>query len=153
MTDELTDSELTVDVPEHQLRALLHGDKDTVRVPESAKAPNTTPISDVKMNETFDLMGVVRQVNDINHFDRDDGGQGQVRNIRIQDRTGDIRCALWGEHADLALDIGDYVHILNADVEDGFKDTLEASVGYESSIYVVDDPEESDRYVTIGVER
>lgn len=144
--------EITIGIPVAELRALVDGKRDTIRVPESVKAPNTTPIADVEMDETHDIMGVVRSVEDIHEFEKDDG-TGQVRNIRIQDRTGDLRIALWGEHADNNFDIGDYVHILNADIEDGYHDTLEGSVGYESSIYVVDEPEESDRYVTIEAER
>lgn len=145
--------ELTVAVPEAKLQALLDGRSDSVRVPESVKAPNTTPIQAVEEDKERDIMGVVRNVNDVNTFDRDNGEQGRVRNIRIQDRTGDIRCALWGEHTEVDLEIGDYVHILNASIEEGFQDQLEASVGWDSSIYVVDEPDASDRYVTIEVDQ
>lgn len=136
------------------MRALLRGERDTIRVPETKKAPNTTPISEVRLDETYDLMGVVRDVGDINEFDRDNGETGQVRNVRIQDRTGDIRCALWGDHADVEMELGDYVHVLSAGIESGYQDKLEASVGYDSSIYVVeqDDDEEDAQYVTISIE-
>lgn len=147
MTDEIT-----VDVTEAQLDALLNGSRESVRVTESVKAPNTTPIQELQMDDEADIMGVVRNVNDVNTFDRDDGEQGRVRNIRIQDKTGDIRCALWGEHTEVDMNIGDYVHILSTTIEDGFQDTIEASVGWNSSIYVVDEPDSSDTFVTISVE-
>lgn len=145
--------EITVSIPVAELRALVEGRRDSIRVPESLKAPNTTPLGDVGMDEVHDIMGVVRNVEDIREFDRKDGDTGRVRNIRIQDRTADMRVALWGEHTEVGLELGDYVHILNAEIQDGYHDTLEASVGYESSIYVVDEPEESDRYVTIEADR
>lgn len=146
MTDEIT-----VTATEAQLRALLRGERDVIRVRETKKAPNTTPISEVGLDETHDLMGVVRSVEDINEFTRDDGEEGQVRNIRVQDRTGDIRVALWGEKAETQMDVGDYVHILSADIQSGYQDKLEASVGYGGSIQVVDaDPEEEARQVTIS---
>lgn len=146
MTDEIT-----VRPTEAQVRALLRGERDVIRVAETKKAPNTTPISEVEMDEVYDLMGVVRIVGDINTFDRDDGEQGRVRNIRIQDRTGDIRVALWGDETDVQMDVGDYVHVLSAEIQSGFQDKLEASVGYDASIYVVDDAEQSDRQVTISL--
>ena len=144
--------EISVSIPEHELDALLSGQKDAIRVPESYDGLNTTPISDVAMDEEHDLLAVVRQVNDVNVFDRDDGDEGRVRNIRIQDRTGDIRCALWGEHADVPLEIGDYVHVVNAQIEDGYQDHIEASVGWDSSIYVVDEADAEQTYVTVTLE-
>lgn len=145
MTDEIT-----VQVREEQLRALLRGERDVIRTNETPKSPNTTPISEVEMDQTYDLMGVVRSIGDINEFDRDDGETGRVRNIRIQDRTGDLRCALWGDHTDIQMEVGEYVHVLSAEVQSGFQDKLEASVGYNSSVYVVEnDPDEEDRHVTI----
>lgn len=146
--------EITVNIPVAELRAVVEGKRDAVRVAESVKAPNTTPISEVQMDEVHDIMGVVRTVGDINTFERNGGDdEGRVRNIRIQDRTGDLRCALWGEHTEHKLDIGDYVHILNCEIQDGYNDRIEGSVGWDSSLYVVDEPEESDRFVTIEVER
>lgn len=146
MTDEIT-----VRPTEAQLRALLRGERDVIRVAETAVAPNTRPISEVEMDDVCDLMGVVRSVGEINEFDRDDGEQGRVRNIRIQDRTGDLRIALWGDKTDIEMDVGDYVHVLSAEIQSGFQDKLEGSVGYDGSIYVVEDTD-ADRQVTIQME-
>lgn len=66
-------------------------DEDIEYVPES------TPIEDIEIGQTVDLAGVVRSADPKRTFDRDDGSEGQVRNIRVQDATGDIRVAMWGE--------------------------------------------------------
>lgn len=144
--------EITVSVPRVLLEQLLDDDRDSIRVPESIEAPNTTPIGSVMIDDTVDIMGVVRKVSDINTFDRSDDSEGKVRNIRIQDKTGDIRCALWGEHTDVQFNVGDYVHVLNAEIQDGYQDTREASVGWDSSIYVVSEPHDEPTHVTIAVE-
>jgi replication factor A1 len=87
------------------------------------------------------LTGLVLGTDDPRTFDRDDGSEGQVRNIRVQDRTGDIRVALWGDKAD--IDLGPGAEVLCADVEiqEGGPDDLEASAGWQSAVVVIDDSE------------
>lgn len=143
--------EITVQLTPEQIAGLNDGKRDAIRVPDTGKQPNTTPIAATQLDQTHDIMGVVRSVDDKNVFDRDDGSQGQVRNIRIQDRTGDLRLAMWGEHADLNLELGDYVHILNVDIEDGYEDTFEGNVGWDSSVRVVEKPDDEGVYVTVEV--
>ncbi len=55
--------------------------------------PENTPIEDVEIDQVVDLAGVVRSADPKRTFDRDDGSEGQVRNIRVQDATDDIRVA------------------------------------------------------------
>lgn len=96
--------------------------------------PDTTAIEDIEMGQTVDLKGVVRSADPKRTFDRDDGSEGQVRNLRIQDNTGDIRVALWGAHADREIGPGDAIAVIDAQIEDGWQDDLEASANWQSAI-------------------
>ena len=101
--------------------------------------PETEPIDGVEMEAVVDLGGVVRSADPKRTFDRDDGSEGQVRNVRIQDDTGDIRVALWGEKADIDVEPGDEVFVADAEIQDGWQDDLEASAGWGSTVVVLDD--------------
>ena len=101
--------------------------------------PAATPIEAVELDETVDLMGVVRSADPKRTFDRDDGSQGQVRNLRIQDDTGSIRVALWGDHADRDIGPGDTVVVTDVQIQDGWQDDLEASANWRSSVVPLGD--------------
>ncbi len=107
-------------------------DEDVEYVPES------TPIEALEIGETVDLAGVVRSADPKRTFDRDDGSEGQVRNIRVQDATDDIRVALWGEKADLDIGPGDEVALGDVEIQDGWQDDLEASAGWQSTVTVLE---------------
>ncbi|ELZ94764.1 replication factor A [Haloferax mucosum ATCC BAA-1512] len=101
--------------------------------------PETTDIGALELGQTVDIAGGVIESDGKRTFDRDDGSEGQVRNIRVKDDTGDIRVALWGEKADTDVDLADYVVITDVQIKDGWQDDLEASAGWRSSVTVMDD--------------
>ncbi|MGQ3412457.1 single-stranded DNA binding protein [Natrinema sp. LN54] len=107
-------------------------DEDVEYVPEN------TPIEDLEIDQTVDIAGVVRSADPKRTFDRDDGSEGQVRNIRVQDATGDIRVALWGEKADIDVGPGDEVALGDVEIQDGWQDDLEASAGWQSTVTVLE---------------
>jgi replication factor A1 len=145
-------SETVLEVDPRELRALLNGERQTIRVPVSPDAPKSTPIVDTALNNRYTLTGIVRSVSDVRTFQRDDGSEGRVRNVRIQDRTGSIRVALWGDHTALEMDVGDYLHLFDAEVDTGYQDDKEASVGYDASAKVIPHTEiDDERYITIGL--
>ncbi|PGF18232.1 replication factor A [Natrinema sp. CBA1119] len=100
--------------------------------------PESTPIEDLEIDQMVDIAGVVRSADPKRTFDRDDGSEGQVRNIRVQDATGDIRVALWGEKADIDVGPGDEVALGDVEIQDGWQDDLEASAGWQSTITVLE---------------
>ncbi len=106
-------------------------DEDVEYVPES------TPIESLEIGETVDIAGVVRSADPKRTFDRDDGSEGQVRNIRVQDATGDIRVAMWSEKADIDVGPGDEVALADVEIQDGWQDDLEASAGWRSTVTVL----------------
>ncbi|WP_207586731.1 single-stranded DNA binding protein [Halomontanus rarus] len=112
--------------------AIEEVDEDVEYVPES------TPIESLEIDQTVDLAGVVRSADPKRTFDRDDGSEGQVRNIRIQDATADIRVAMWGDKADLDIGPGDEVALADVEIQDGWQDDLEASAGWRSTITVLE---------------
>jgi len=102
--------------------------------------PETANIADLELGETTDIAGGVIETDPKRTFDRDDGSEGQVRNVRIKDETGDIRVALWGEKADLDIDLADYVVVTDAEIQEGWQDDLEASAGWRATVTVTDPP-------------
>ena len=104
--------------------------------------PETTAIADLELDDTADIAGAVIETSEKRTFSRDDGSDGQVRNVRIKDETGDIRVAMWGEKADLDVDLADYLAVTDAEIQDGWQDDLEASAGWRSAVTVLDDAPE-----------
>jgi len=100
--------------------------------------PDTTDITDVEMGDTVDIAGGVIETDEKRTFDRDDGSQGQVRNVRVRDETGDIRVALWGEKADRDIELADRVAFTDVEIQDGWQDELEASAGWQSTVSILD---------------
>jgi replication factor A1 len=113
-------------------RSAVEGlDEDVEYVPES------TPIEALEIGQRVDIAGVVRTADPKRTFDRDDGSEGQVRNVRVQDDTGDVRVALWGEKADVDVGPGDRVAIADVEVQDGWQDDIEASANWRSTVTVL----------------
>jgi len=105
--------------------------------------PDTRDIGSLEIGETVDIAGGVIETDPKRTFDRDDGSQGQVRNVRVKDETGDIRVAMWGDKADLDIDLADYVVFTDVEIQDGWQDDLEASAGWQSTVSVMDDAPEN----------
>jgi len=119
----------------------LHvGDRGTVeRVDEDVEyTPETTNIADLEIDQTVDIGGGVIETDPKRTFDRDDGSEGQVRNVRIKDETGEIRVALWGDKADREIELADRVVFADVEVQDGWQDDLEASANWRSTVSVLD---------------
>ncbi len=121
----------------------LHvGDRGTVeRVDETVEyVPETTPIGELEIGRTVDIAGGVIETDPKRTFDRDDGSEGQVRNVRVKDDTGEIRVALWGDKADAGIDLADHVVFTDVEIQDGWQDDLEASANWRSTVSVLDEP-------------
>ena len=124
----------------------LHvGDRGSVEpIDESIEyVPETDPIAALEIGQTADVAGGVIELDEKRTFDRDDGSQGQVRNVRVKDDTGDIRVALWGDKADTEIDLGQYVVLTDVQVKDGWQDALECSVNWRSTVSVLDERPEN----------
>ncbi|QHS16872.1 single-stranded DNA binding protein [Halopenitus persicus] len=112
--------------------------------------PETTDIADLEIGETVDLAGGVIETDPKRTFDRDDGSEGQVRNVRIKDDTGEIRVALWGEKADAGIELADEVLFTDVEISDGWQDDLEASANWRSTVSVLETGSATDGHRTGG---
>ena len=120
----------------------LHvGNRGTVEAVDAdvEYVPETTPIGEVEIGQTVDIDGGVIETDPVRTFDRDDGSEGQVRNVRLKDETGEIRVALWGDKADADIDLADHVVVTDAEIGDGWQDDLEASANWRSTVTVLED--------------
>ena len=91
-------------------------------------------IESLTEGETATITGIVRSTDPVRTFDRDDGSEGKVRNLQVQDTTDSIRVALWGEKAETDLAPGDEVTCIDVLIKEGFRDDLEASANWRSTI-------------------
>jgi replication factor A1 len=103
-----------------------------------AYEPDVDAIADLDLGDEGDIRGVVRSADPKRTFDRDDGSEGQVRNVRVQDDTDDIRVALWGDKADRDIAPGDELVLTDVEIQDGWQDDREASAGWASTLTVLD---------------
>ncbi|MFB6155738.1 MAG: replication factor A, partial [Haloferacaceae archaeon] len=100
--------------------------------------PDTADIGSLEIGQRVDIAGGVIETDPKRTFDRDDGSQGQVRNVRVRDDTGDIRVALWGDKADADVDLADRVVLTDVEIQDGWQDDLEASANWRSTVTVLE---------------
>lgn len=96
--------------------------------------PVGQPIESLSEGDVATITGIVRSTDPVRTFDRDDGSEGKVRNIHVQDDSGGIRVALWGDRAEMDLGPGDPVTCIDVTVQEGFRDDLEASANWRSTI-------------------
>lgn len=101
---------------------------------------NFTPIADIKPGDAYSISGIVSDVGELKEFTKDDGSLNAVLNVSVQDDTGEIRVALWGDHAiNIAdeIDYDDRIEIIDAYSKEGFQNALELSVGNRSRVVLV----------------
>jgi replication factor A1 len=61
----------------------------------------------------------------------------------VQDETGDLRVALWGEKADTEIAPGDEVQLADVEIQDGWEDDIEGSAGWQSTVTVLGEADPS----------
>jgi len=105
---------------------------------EVAFDPEADSIADVEIDDTVDIAGVVRSTGPHADLRPRRRSEGQVRNIRVQDDTGDIRVALWGDKADKEIGPGDEVLVADVEIQDGWQDDVEASANWASTVTVLE---------------
>ena len=91
---------------------IVKGDFD---VPEIEQ--EFTPIGDLSEQTNVSIKGVVVRLQDIKTFIRKtDNTEGKLRNFDVGDSSGTIRVTVWGDDADLPLNKGDIVKIIDGNV-------------------------------------
>lgn len=99
--------------------------------------PNTTDIKNVDADDVATIAGTVTAAYEKDSFTRDDGSEGSVRNIVVEDDTGSLRIALWGDKANKELEHGDELLLADITVQNGHEGGTEGSANWNSSLTVI----------------
>lgn len=88
---------------------IVKGDFD---VPEFEE--KITKIGEVREMQGITVLGVITKLQDVRTFIRStDNTEGKLRSFSIADGTGEIRVTLWGDDADMDINKGDIVKIID----------------------------------------
>lgn len=60
-----------------------------------------TKIADIKDREEVSAVVRVTKINDVKTFNKRTGGQGKVRNLEVEDDSGNCRLTLWDDDVEL----------------------------------------------------
>lgn len=98
-----------------------------------------TNIADIIPGENYSVQGKVSEIGELREFEREDGTENVVANLRLKDETGSIRLTLWGEQAYVIedLDIDSEIQIVNAYAKYGLNEEIELSIGNRSRVIIL----------------
>jgi replication factor A1 len=98
-----------------------------------------TDIVDIVPGESYSVQGKVSEIGELREFEREDGTENVVANLRLKDETGSIRLTLWGEQAYVIedLDIDSEIQIINAYAKSGLNEEIELSIGNRSRVIIL----------------
>jgi Single-stranded DNA-binding replication protein A (RPA), large (70 kD) subunit and related ssDNA-binding proteins len=96
-------------------------------------------INDILPGKSYSVQGRIIEIGEVREFERDDGTQNSVSNVELEDDTGKIRVALWGEHADIvnSVQIGMTVRISDAFSKFGMNEEIELSAGNKTRVTIL----------------
>ncbi len=121
-------------------------DRSKVEIePEDLKKKDYPPITNFmnKIGEitgdekSVNIVGFVRKVYPIVVFKRQDGNEGRVRRVEINDQTGETMLILWDDLASIISEnhVGKYVAILRAGVKQRFDGRIEIHTKNQTSVF------------------
>ncbi|WP_458456302.1 OB-fold nucleic acid binding domain-containing protein [Methanobrevibacter sp.] len=87
------------------------------------------------------IIGRIIELNELRHFDRDNGDQGSVRNIEIADDTGSIKVVLWDDDAKRDFEVSQAIKLQNPRLSLDMDNRVEANVNRSTAIL---EPSESE---------
>lgn len=98
-----------------------------------------TDITDIVPGESYSVQGKISEIGELREFEREDGTENVVANLRLKDDTGSIRLTLWGEQAYVIedLDIDSEIQIVNGYAKYGLNEEIELSVGNRSRVIIL----------------
>lgn len=88
-----------------------------------------------------DLKAQVVDIGEVREFEKDDGSEGKVRNIRLGDETGIIRMPLWNDQTDLGDDLEEdqVIAIKNAYSREDNRGNTDLNIGKSTKIKKLED--------------
>lgn len=98
-----------------------------------------TDIANIVPGESYSVQGKVSEIGELREFEREDGTENVVANLRLKDETGSIKLTLWGEQAYVIedLDIDSEIQIINAYAKYGLNEEIELSIGNRSRVIML----------------
>jgi replication factor A1 len=98
-----------------------------------------TDIADVTAGESYSVQGKISEIGELREFEREDGTENVVANLRLKDETGSIRLTLWGDQAYVIedLDIDSEIQVIDAYAKYGMNEEIELSVGNRSRVIIL----------------
>ncbi len=86
-------------------------------------------------------VGIVRRLHPVSCFKRQNGTEGKVRRLELEDRTGHITVVLWNQKVDELADLkrGDFLQIMGATVKEGLDGQVEAHTGNRTQIEILNE--------------
>ncbi len=98
-----------------------------------------TDIANIVPGESYSVQGKVSEIGELREFEREDGTENVVANLRLKDETGSIKLTLWGEQAYVIedLDIDSEIQIINAYAKFGLNEEIELSIGNRSRVIML----------------
>ena len=96
-------------------------------------------LADILPGRSYSVQARVVEIGDLREFEREDGTRNAVANIEIEDETGSMRVALWGEHAAIVNDLQPGMEIRFSDIfsKFGMNETIELSAGNRTKITIL----------------
>lgn len=93
-------------------------------------------IGNLTEKENVTILGVLTRIYDTITFQKNDGGEGQVRSVEVTDETGSIRVTLWNKETEINMNKGDIIKIEGGSVEfdDYTGDSYRYNTGWNASI-------------------
>ena len=111
-------------------------------------------IADITQNmKNITLFGRIKEIYNVNSFNRTDGGLGYVGSFLLHDNTGDIRVVLWDDHVKIFQDNNfgknELVKIINGNAKKGKYNNVELHIGRFGRIILSPDDVDYNKYPKI----
>jgi replication factor A1 len=114
------------------------GGRGIVRMSEK-KVEYEEPVSkigDIEPDKYYNVKGIVTGIDGVREYTSKDGKPGRLCGLHLSDDTGRIRVVFWGDLANFAeaLSVGDKILITDAQARINFRQEIELSANWRSSV-------------------
>ncbi|MFX1324147.1 MAG: DUF2240 family protein [Promethearchaeota archaeon] len=111
-------------------------------------------ISDITQNmKNINLTGRIKEINNVNKFNKSDGGVGYVGSFLLHDNTGDIRIVLWDENVKIFNEANftpnELIKIINGTARKGKYENTEIHIGRYGNLILSPDDVDYKKYPKI----
>jgi replication factor A1 len=114
-------------------------------------------ISDITQNmKNLTLFGRIKEIYNVNSFERSDGSKGYVGSFLLHDKTGDARIVLWDNHVNIFnepnFEKNEIIKIINGNAKKGRYGGIEIHVGAYGKLILAPEDVDYKKYPKITYE-